>query len=89
MHSLKSHQALLNVQIRTSVFLILSAFSVNTLKVFYHCQRIRQKYLIILGECTYQALSVHGDYGGFIVVLLIQSRLRIRQKYYCVHGELY
>jgi hypothetical protein len=34
-------------------------------------------------------LSVSVDYGDFRVVLFIQSRLRIRQKYFSVHGELF
>jgi hypothetical protein len=32
-------------------------------------------------------LSVHGDDGDFRVVLYIQCRLQIRQKYLSVHGE--
>jgi hypothetical protein len=34
-----------------------------------------------------KSLSVHGDYGDFRMVLDVQSRLRIRQKYFSVNGE--
>jgi hypothetical protein len=51
-----------------SVFFSLSE---NTLKVFDYIRRMRQK-----------ASSVHGDYGGFRVVLFTQ-------KYLSVHGELF
>jgi hypothetical protein len=34
-----------------------------------------------------KSLSVHGDYDDFRVVLDVQSRLRIRQKYLSVNGE--
>ncbi len=47
------------------------SLSENTPKVFDHIRRMRQK-----------ASSVHGDYGGFRVVLFTQ-------KYLSVHGELF
>jgi hypothetical protein len=34
-----------------------------------------------------KSLSVHGDCGDFRGVLDVQSRHRIRQKYFSVHGE--
>jgi hypothetical protein len=34
-----------------------------------------------------KTLSVHTDNGDFRVALLIQSHLRIRQKYFTMYGE--
>ncbi len=34
-----------------------------------------------------KSLSVHGDSGDFRVDLDVKSRLRLRQKYFNVHGE--
>jgi hypothetical protein len=34
-----------------------------------------------------KTLIVHEDNGDFRVVLLLQSRLRIRQKYFIMYGE--
>jgi hypothetical protein len=77
---------MLKVQISFSVFLILYAFSENTLKLFYRRPRIRQKYLIVFG-LRQKSLSAHGDYGDFTVVLFKQSRLQVRQKHFSVHRE--
>jgi hypothetical protein len=48
----------------------------NTPKVFNRMWRMFEK-----------SLSEHGDYGSLRIVLYIQNRLRIRQKYLSVHGE--
>ncbi len=50
--SLYSHQVLLKVQICFRVLFVLYAYSENTPKVFYRSSRIRQKYLIVFGECA-------------------------------------
>jgi hypothetical protein len=34
-----------------------------------------------------KSLNVHGDYGDFKVVLDVQSRLRIRRKYFSENAE--
>jgi hypothetical protein len=48
----------------------------NTSKVFNYMWRMRER-----------SLRVHRDYGNFRMVLYIQSRLRIRQKYLNMHEE--
>jgi hypothetical protein len=79
--SLKSHQALLKVQICFSVVLISLAHLENTPKMFHGCLRIRQKYLIAFRECAkslYAYSEITAIFEGF---LFIQSRLRMPQKY--------
>jgi hypothetical protein len=36
-----------------------------------------------------KSLGVHGHYGDFRVILSIQNRLQICQKYFSVHRELF
>ncbi len=55
---------------------ILYANSENKPKIFNCLPRMRQK-----------SLSVLGEHGYFRVVFYVRSRLRIRQKYFSVHGE--
>jgi hypothetical protein len=60
-----------------SVFLIMYAYSQNTLKAFYRSRLERRKYLIAFGEC---ATEITAKLEWFFC-------LRIRQKYLSVHGE--
>jgi hypothetical protein len=65
------------------MFLILSAYSEITLKLFYRSWRIHPKFLIELGECAKRLFSVNGDYGDFGEVLFIRKR----QKHFSVLGD--
>ncbi len=40
--------------------------SENTLKVFYHCWRILQKYLIVFGECA-KSILAHTEIAAILV----------------------
>jgi hypothetical protein len=57
------------------------------LNVSYRRRRNRQKVFNRIWRMQQKSLSVHRDYGDLRVVLFMRSRLRIRQKHYCVYGD--
>ncbi len=78
---------MLTVQICFSVILIIYAFSENTLRKYYRC-RDTPKVFNHIRRMRQKSLGVHSHYGDFRVILLLQNRFKICQKYFCVHREL-
>jgi hypothetical protein len=65
--------------------------SENMFQFYLSCLSVFREYakrvfVIVFGKYA-NSLNVYGDFGDFSEVLFIQSRLRIRQKYFSVHGE--